>query len=86
MVRITFSCNIAYKLLKMNDIPVVFMKGKKLKTLRIIWILKYIRTSVGTFEYAARESFTFWESAFTWLKFLKSDKLLFKGLFHRKSF
>ena len=59
MVRITFSCNIAYKLLKMNDIPVVFMKGKKLKTLRIIWILKYIRTSVGTFEYAARASLTF---------------------------
>ena len=70
----------------MNNTPVVFMKAKKVKTLRIIWILKYIRTSIGTFECAAWDSATFWESAFTWLKFLKSDKLLLKGLFHRKSF
>ena len=43
----------------MNDILVVFMKGKKSKALRIIWIMKYIRTSVGTFEYAARDISTF---------------------------
>ena len=35
------------------------MKGKTLKTLRIIWILKFIRISVGMFEYAARDSTTF---------------------------